>query len=29
MKDSFVLYTQYAENIELLDYEQRGVLFTA
>ena len=28
-KESFVLYTQYLENVELLNMEQRGVLFTA
>lgn len=29
MKSSFVIYTTYAEQVELLDMEQRGVLFTA
>ncbi len=29
MKNSFVLYTEYAKHIGLLDMEQRGVLFTA
>ena len=29
MKNSFVLYTDYMEHIQLLDLEQRGVLITA
>lgn len=29
MKESFVLYTNYSEQLELLSYEQRGILFTA
>ena len=29
MRDSFLLYTEYQEQIELLDMEQRGALFTA
>lgn len=29
MKNSFVLYTEYAKHLELLSMEQRGVLFTA
>lgn len=29
MKSSFVMYTEYAEQIELLSMEQRGLLFTA
>ena len=29
MRDSFVLYAEYLENIELLSMEQRGVLITA
>ena len=29
MKNSFVLYSNYMEHIELLSMEQRGVLFTA
>ena len=29
MKNSFLLYTDYLEHIELLNMEQRGVLFTA
>lgn len=29
MKESFLLYTKYAENIEMLTMEQRGILFTA
>lgn len=29
MKQSFVLYTSYQEQIELLNMEQRGALFTA
>ena len=29
MKNSFVLYTEYAKHIELLSMEQRGILFTA
>ena len=29
MRDSFVLFTEYAEHMELLSMEQRGVLFTA
>ena len=29
MRDSFILYTEYAKHIELLSMEQRGVLFTA
>lgn len=29
MKDSFIMYTQYMEQIELLDMEQRGTLLTA
>ena len=29
MRNSFVLYTQYSLQIELLTMEQRGVLFTA
>lgn len=29
VKNSFVLYTDYINQIELLDVEQRGVLFTA
>ena len=29
MKNSFVLYSDYMEHIELLSMEQRGVLFTA
>lgn len=29
MKESFLLYTKYAENIEMLTKEQRGILFTA
>lgn len=28
-KNSFVLYTNYINQIELLNIEQRGVLFTA
>lgn len=28
-KDSFVLYTEYIEQIELLSMEQRGILLTA
>lgn len=28
-KESFVLYSRYLENIEILSMEQRGVLFTA
>lgn len=28
-KESFILYTQYLENIALLSMEQRGILFTA
>lgn len=29
MKESFILYTEYAEQIEFLDMAQRGALFTA
>lgn len=29
MKNSFVLYTEYAKHLSLLSMEQRGVLFTA
>ena len=29
MKNSFVLYTDYLPQIELLNIEQRGMLFTA
>mgnify|MGYP001442068957 FL=1 len=29
MKNSFVLYTEYAKHIGLLSMEQRGILFTA
>lgn len=29
IKSSFVMYTEYAEQIELLSMEQRGLLFTA
>ena len=29
MRDSFILYTEYAKHIELLSMEQRGVLITA
>ena len=29
MKSSFLLYTEYLENIELLTLEQRGILLTA
>ena len=29
MKESFILYTEYAKHIGLLDIEQRGVLLTA
>lgn len=29
MRDSFVLYVRYLENIELLSMEQRGILITA
>ena len=29
MRDSFVLYTKYSEQLELLSMEQRGELFTA
>ena len=29
MKNSFVMYTDYMEQIKLLDMEQRGMLFTA
>lgn len=29
MKNSFVLYAEYAKHLELLSMEQRGVLFTA
>lgn len=29
MKNSFVLYTEYAKHLDLLSMEQRGVLFTA
>lgn len=29
MKNSFLLYTEYAEHVELLSLEQRGQLFTA
>lgn len=29
MRDSFILYTEYAEHFELLTMEQRGILFTA
>lgn len=29
MRDSFVLYVKYLENIELLNMEQRGILLTA
>ena len=28
-KESFILYAQYLENIEMLSMEQRGILFTA
>lgn len=29
MRESFILYTRYTEQLELLNMEQRGVLFTA
>lgn len=29
MKNSFVLYTEHMQQVELLDFEQRGILFTA
>lgn len=29
MKDSFVLYTKYLDNIQALSMEQRGILFTS
>lgn len=29
MKDSFILYTKYKQQIKRLDMEQRGILFTA
>lgn len=29
MKDTFILYTEYAKHISLLNMEQRGILFTA
>lgn len=29
MKNSFVLYTEHMQQVELLDSEQRGILFTA
>ena len=29
MRDSFVMYTEYLDHLELMSMEQRGVLFTA
>ena len=29
MKESFVLYVKYLDNIEMLSMEQRGILITA
>ena len=29
MKESFVLYVKYLENIEMLSMEQRGILITS